>query len=64
MVKEGIGVSVLPSLTAKKHAKGVHTARLEPELYRPLGVSYRKSSHSSFGVAKFIEYIKKRYKKI
>lgn len=61
MVKEGIGVSVLPSLSVTKHFKGIHTARLVPELYRPLGISYKKKTTRSFGVEKFIRYLKMHY---
>ena len=63
MVKEGIGVSVLPALSVTKHFKGIHTARLDPEFYRPLGISYKKKTTHSFGVEKFIQYLKKQYGK-
>ncbi len=64
MVREGIGTSVLPALVLKKHIKGIHTARLEPELYRPLGISYKKNAAYSYGVEKFIQYLKKAYKQV
>lgn len=64
MVKEGIGTSVLPALVLKKHIKGIHTAKLDPELYRPLGISYKKNTAYSYGVEKFIQYLKKTYKQV
>ena len=64
MVKEGIGISVLPALVLKKHSKGIHTARLEPELYRSLGISYKTNAAHSYGVEKFIQYLKKTYKQV
>lgn len=63
MVKEGIGVSVLPSLSVTKHLRGIHTAKLEPALYRTLGISYKKKTHHPFAVEKFIQYLEKHYEK-
>ncbi len=58
MVQEGMGVTILPSLVLKKQQKGIRTIKLEPNLYRTLGVSYKKELHTSSGAMKFVEYLK------
>ncbi|MBQ8894077.1 MAG: LysR family transcriptional regulator [Clostridia bacterium] len=61
MVQEGMGVTVLPSLVLKKQQKGIRTIKLEPSLYRTLGVSYKKELHTSSGAMKFVQYLKSLY---
>ena len=58
MVQEGMGVTILPSLVLKNQQKGIRTIKLEPNLYRTLGVSYKKELHTSSGAMKFVEYLK------
>lgn len=58
MVREGMGVTVLPSLVLKKKPKGIRTVKLEPGLYRTLGISYKKGLSPSSGAMKFVRYLK------
>ncbi len=41
MVKNGLGVSVLPYLAVKNHPRGVKLLKIDPPLYRSLGAVYR-----------------------
>lgn len=58
MVKEGIGIAVLPSLMLKKQIKGVRLLKLEPEFTRTLGFAYKKSAVPPWSTATFIRYLK------
>lgn len=58
MVQEGMGVTILPSLVLKKQQKGIHTIKLDPNLYRILGISYKKELHTLSGAMKFVQYLK------
>ncbi len=40
MVKNGLGISVLPYLSVKNHPRGVRLIKLSPPLYRALGAIY------------------------
>ncbi len=40
MVKNGLGVSVLPYLSVKNHPRGVRLIKISPPLYRSLGALY------------------------
>lgn len=62
LVKEGIGVAVLPSLSMQKKFDGVHTLKLEPEIYRTLGFSFSKERMKS-GLKKFVNFLKEYYGK-
>ncbi|MBQ8308718.1 MAG: LysR family transcriptional regulator [Clostridia bacterium] len=57
MVKEGIGITVLPSLILKKHMKGIHVVKLEPEISRTLGFAYRRNAGHSASTKKFIVFL-------
>ncbi len=59
MVKEGIGVAVLPTLVMKTPHKGVRALRLEPKISRSLGFAYKKSSLHNSAVEKFICFLKR-----
>ncbi len=58
MVKEGIGITVLPSMLVKKPPKGVKTLKLEPEISRTIGVAYKTSKKSSPTIKQFIKHVK------
>ncbi len=58
MVREGIGITVLPNLVVKNERKGVRTLKLQPALYRQLGFSYNKGVEESTAAKKFIEFVK------
>ncbi len=40
MIKNGLGVSVLPYLSVKNHPKGVRLIKISPPIYRSLGAIY------------------------
>lgn len=58
MVREGVGIAVLPSLMLQKQIKGVRLLKLEPPFTRTLGFAYKKSAVSSRSTATFIRYLK------
>ncbi|MBQ9714436.1 MAG: LysR family transcriptional regulator [Clostridia bacterium] len=58
MVKEGIGVSVLPALVLKKPCKGVRVLKLFPEISRTLGIAFNKNSERSSVASLFIKFLK------
>ena len=60
LVKEGIGVAILPSLVIQKGFSGVHTALIEPEYYRLLGFSYSKDK-MKYGLKKFVKFLEEYY---
>lgn len=58
MVKEGMGISILPSLSAQ-FSQGVACKGLNPPLSRVLGLMYRKKDFKQKDyMRKFIEYIR------
>jgi len=57
MVREGMGVSVLPELVLKKNLDGVSVMSLEPKITRTLGFAAKEHKHSQ-ALAKFIKFIK------
>lgn len=61
MVREGIGVAVLPALVLKAHPKGVRMLKLDPPMSRTLGVTYRKDSGQSSCAMKFVNYLKSSF---
>ena len=60
MIKQGIGVSILPALILIKKFKGVNKLKLTPPIYRNLYFSYKKGK-KSYAVTKFIEFLKSYY---
>ncbi len=58
MVKNGLGVSVLPELSVKKAGKGVKIIKLCPEIKRELGVAYKKEIKNP-SIKKFLNFINK-----
>ena len=63
MVKEGLGVAILPSLVAKRRMQGVQVLKLEPKISRVLGFAYKKSKEKSFSTEKFLEFLGEQYLK-
>ncbi len=60
MVKEGVGVAILPMLEVKNHSKGVKVLKLDGQKYtRTLGLNYKKSALKNKSTCSFIEFIKK-----
>lgn len=63
MVKEGLGVAILPSLVANRRMQGVQVLKLEPKISRVLGFAYKKSKEKSFSTEKFLEFLGEQYLK-
>lgn len=61
MVKEGVGISVIPKLSLGRKVKGVATAEIKPEFSRTLCALYKKESKNRACVNRFIEYLKMRF---
>ena len=57
LVEEGMGVTALPSLVLKKRPRHVQVLKLEPRLYRTLGLSWRKDLPPDSAAAQFIRYL-------
>ena len=53
MVREGIGISVLPTLAVKAHGKGVRVLKLVPKISRRLALAVRSDSEVALDFAKF-----------
>ena len=62
MVKNGMGVTVLPSLVLKENCEGLETVRLSPPIKRKLGVAFKKK-RKTFELKLFLEYVKETTKK-
>ena len=60
MVKEGVGISVLPRLVAESDPRGIKILELEPTLSRTIGFAYndKKGMEQSYAAKKFIDFIK------
>lgn len=61
IVKEGVGVSVIPKLSLGRKVKGIATAEIKPKFSRTLCVLYKKESKNRACVNEFIEYLKTRF---
>lgn len=55
LVKEGIGVAVLPSLAVRKPVRGVRILRLNPAISRSIGFAYRKKTPV---IERFVSFMK------
>lgn len=62
MVREGLGFTVLPKLSAKGEA-GVRTVSLNPPVKRTLGLTWSKNNLSA-GAAQLIQYIKQQFEEV
>lgn len=60
MVKEEIGIAILPSLVVKKPYKGVRALKLNPEITRTIGVVYKKNPPPDSATGKFIDFLLNR----
>ncbi len=58
MVREGIGVAVLPSLAAQKATRGLRILKLSPSISRSLGFAYRKKAPATERFLKFMKEYK------
>lgn len=60
MVKEGLGVTVVPKTSADNCPNGLKTLKIKPTVKRTVGVAYSKDSCSLI-CEKFVQYIKKEF---
>lgn len=58
MVKEGIGVAVLPSLATRKPERGVRILRLTPSISRSIGFAYQRKTPAIERFAAFMKTVK------
>lgn len=61
MVKEEIGITVLPTLTIKNHKHELNVLKLEPELKRSLSLMYLETNKKRKSIKKFIVYMQQAY---
>lgn len=60
LVKEGIGVAVLPNLVVRNQRKAVRVLKLKPEMSRQLGFAYHadeSGTPKSYATKKFISFL-------
>ncbi|MBP3605450.1 MAG: LysR family transcriptional regulator [Clostridia bacterium] len=55
MVREGIGVAVLPLLATRKLPRGVRTLKLTPAISRSIGYAYRKKTPATERLISFMK---------
>ncbi len=60
MVKEGLGVTVVPKTSADNCPNGLKTLKIKPTVKRTVGVAYNKDSCSLI-CEKFVQYIRKEF---
>lgn len=58
MVKDGLGVTVVPELVLRETLSGVSVLKLEPELKRRVGFAYSKERIRALGLTEFIKALK------
>jgi len=63
MVKNGMGIAVLPRLVLKENKRGISVLRLEPQIKRSIGFAYKKHRGNSTVLGKFLKYIKVNFGK-
>ncbi len=61
MVRQSMGVTILPSLVLNGEQKGVRVLKLKPEISRELGISFKKKGSLSQSALKFINFLKSMY---
>ena len=60
LIREGMGISILPLLSCKAEEKGIRTIPLTPSIKRTLGFAYKNNCPPA--VEKFINFIKESQK--
>lgn len=63
MVKDGIGITILPKLVLNKNTDGVKVLPLEPKLIRTLGFAYHKKRISAIGLTGFLKSLQTIHKR-
>ncbi len=59
MVKNGLGISVLPALSVKKLPKGVKTIKISPKIDRTLGILYPNKT-KNVAIKKFLHFVQQK----
>lgn len=60
MVKQGIGITVLPKLVFCETTDGIDAIKLIPPFKRTIAFSYLKEKEKNYGIKSFAEFVKKR----
>jgi len=60
LVRQNIGVAVLPELSMRKHPKDIHMLRLEPKTTRTLGVSCNNDRLTK-ATERFVQYVNEHH---
>ncbi|MBQ4528330.1 MAG: LysR family transcriptional regulator [Clostridia bacterium] len=58
LVKNNIGITVMPGVMMKNPVNGIRTLQLEPKLSRTLGIAYNPQM-ASWAAEMFVQYVKK-----
>lgn len=58
MIKEGIGIAVLPRLVTRRERRNIQVLTLEPEISRKLGFVHRNDAPMTEATKKFISFLK------
>ena len=58
MVKEGVGITLVPKIAIDKRIKGIKFYKLQPELKRRIGLYYKKQALRRKEIKTLIEYLK------
>ena len=58
MVKEGMGIAVMPELVLKRCTDAVAILELSPTVTRSLGFAYKRGRGESFALKRFIRYVR------
>lgn len=58
MVRQGVGVAVLPELVLQNNAADLDVFDLDPPLSRTVGFAYRRHAQNALALTKFIKFIK------
>lgn len=61
MVRNGLGVAFLPSLSLKNKPQGVKALKTTPKITRTIGFAYKEGLKSTVIGGKFIEFLEKKF---
>lgn len=63
MIRQGLGISVLPQMMTSKRISGIKTLKLEEPVCRTIGFAYGKNIKQTAAAKAFIEYLIRKKKK-
>ena len=61
MVRNGLGIAFLPSLSLKNKPQGVKALKTIPQITRTIGFAYKDSLKSTVIGRKFIEFLEEKF---